>query len=1085
MKYRLGLDMGTDSIGWAVIELSNDKKPSGIVDMGVRIFDGGRDPKTYESLAVERRIARGMRRMRDRRISRKKAIMYSLIEEKLMPSDETARKSLKTLNPYTLRHDALDRKLSEYELGRALYHMGSRRGFRSNRIEEKNSESRKQASMISNLTASMVAVNARTIGEFLWMRICNGQEARFKGSYDCYPSREHYETEFEAIKSKQSQYHDIDWNKIHNAIFYQRPLKVQEKGRCRYFTDEYRAYAALPSSHRYRILLDINNLVYSTLDGNSFTLSYAEKDILALALDDCVTMSFGSVRKLLKLDSSTKFNIENEKRSALKGNETSAKMRKADYFGKIWDTIPIEIQDKIVETLIVSETDEEASAVLNGYGLSDTCKKNILEFVFPKNMTMLSSKFMRQCSEIMASQHIGYSEAVKSMGLDHSAKNNEKSDFLPYYGEILTGQVTGSHPEATDKDDQYRYGKISNPTVHIALGQLRRVVNSLIERYGHPAQIVVELSRDIADGPEKKSEIRYLQAKNQKENERIEKQIKEITGFPRVSSQDIKKYKLWEELGKDALDRRCPYCGEIISGSQLFSKAIEIEHILPYSRTLLDSMNNLTVAHVSCNDFKSNQTPYEAFSSSPGKYNWESIVQRSRNLPNGKGLKFLANAMKKYENESGFLNSQLNDGRYIAKATREYLGCVCNDIWCVNGRNTAHLRSQWGLNHLLNRDSGNNSKNRNDHRHHSIDALVISLTDRSLVKAMADMNVRTAGNMERFKVPAFPFELNDVEEIIRNMLVSHRQDHGHTGKMFKETATGMKMVTKTIRLKDVSESIYRENRIKDQETVSDMAALIKEGKSFTAAKNSLLKKLGNKTIEISEPVWTTTKRITDLTDKDITEDRIFNINVREFIRNRTNDVIKDDKDLKKRLQELSENLNGLKKVKYIPNSQAFTPIKSVNNKWYERDSVNFVTIWEIPRKDKEPTYQGQFISYQEAYEYASGKLKEYPKPHPAAKKVGTIYKNDVLYIQPKEEQKKGYYALVAGYSATQNKIDIRPLNAVNTIPSWFDSVSLDSVSNIAEWGKCSGSQNFKSINAIYTDNKVKTVKITPDGKIQC
>ena len=222
-----------------------------------------------------------------------------------------------------------------------------------------------------------------------------------------------------------------------------------------------------------------------------------------------------------------------------------------------------------------------------------------------------------------------------------------------------------------------------------------------------------------------------------------------------------------------------------------------------------------------------------------------------------------------------------------------------------------------------------------------------------------------------------------------------------------------------------------------------------------------------------------------MTDKDITEDRIFNINIREFIRNRTNDVIKNEKDLKKRLQELSENLNGLKKVKYIPNSQAFTPIKSVNNKWYERDSVNFVTIWEIPRKGKEPTYQGQFISYQEAYEYASGKLKEYPKPHPAAKKVGTIFKNDVLYIQPKEGQKKGYYALVAGYATTQNKIDIRPLNAVDSILTWLDSVSLDTVLDMAEWGKCSGSRNFKSINSLYSENMVRVVKITPDGRIQC
>lgn len=1083
MNYRLGLDMGTDSLGWAVIELSNDKNPVDVVDMGVRIFDGGRNPKTYESLAVERRIARGMRRMRDRRISRKKAILFSLIEQGLMPEDEKERKEMKNMDPYVLRHEALDRKLTDKELGRALFHLGTRRGFRSNRIEEKTSDSKKQAAKISNLSKSMEVVGARTIGEFLWMRIKNGQEARFRGSFDCYPSRQHYEDEFEAIKKAQAPYHDVDWDKIYDAIFFQRPLKAQEKGRCRYYPKEYRAYAALPSSQKYRILSDINNLRCEMLNGSSITLNNAEKDKLEKALDNCVTMNFNSVRKLIGLDSECKFNIEDEKRTALKGNETSAKLRKPENFGPLWDTLPLETQDEIVETLIVSETDEEATKVLDNYNLTAEQKASILSLVFPKNMTMLSSKFMRECVSVMESEHIGYSDAVRAMGLDHSAKEYGDYDRLPYYGEVLTGLVTGSHPEATDREEQYRFGKISNPTVHIALGQLRRLVNSLIDRYGKPSQVVVELSRDIADGPEKKQEVRSEQAKNQKDNERIKKEIIEITGFPNVTKTDIKKYKLWEELGKDPLDRRCPYCGEMISGKLLFSKAIEIEHILPYSRTLLDSMSNLTVAHVSCNDFKGNQSPYEAFSSSPDKYDWESIVKRSRNLPNGKGSKFLAGAMKKFESESGFLNSQLNDGRYIASATREYLTCICDDIWSVNGRNTAHLRSQWGLNHLLNKESGNNSKNRNDHRHHSIDALVIGLTDRKIIKAMADLNVNTA-QMERYVAPEFPCNLDTVENLLRTMIVSHRQDHGHTGRMFKETAAGLRMIPKSITLKEVTEQMYKDNRILNKEIEEGIKTQIKTGKSFLSARNFLLKELGNKSVIVEEPIWVTTANIVDLTDKDILEDRIFDPNIRAYIRAKTNDVLSNKSELKKRLQEISASLHGYRRIKYIPYSQSFTKINSVPNKGYERDAVNFVIVWAIPRKGKEPTYQGQFISYQEVSSYLSGKIKKYPKPHPAAKKVATIYKNDILFIKPKNGE-QGYYALVAGYAAQRNKLDIRPIFASGSIDEWKDSVAPRIVPDINEWIDCVGSRNFKSINALFSDNQVKTVKVTPDGRVIC
>lgn len=1084
MNYRLGLDMGTDSLGWAVIELSDNNTPADVVDMGVRIFDGGRNPKTYESLAVERRVARGMRRMRDRRINRKKAILYSLIEEGLLPKGEKERKALKTMDPYSLRHDALDRTLSPNELGRALFHLGSRRGFRSNRIEEKTSDSKKQAVKISNLTECMETAGARTIGEFLWMRIKNGQEARFRGSFDCYPSRQHYEDEFEAIKKAQAQYHNIDWDKIHDAIFFQRPLKLQEKGRCRYYPEEYRAYSALPSSHRFRILSEINNLEFEMLDGNSFTLNNAEKDKLAEALDNCVTMNFNSIRKLLGLDQEYKFNIEDEKRSALKGNETSSKMRKPDYFGSLWDTLTLEKQDEIVETLIVSETDEEAAKVLDGFNLTDKQRNNILSMALSKSMTMLSSKFMRQCSEVMAREHVNYPEAVKQMGLNHSSRTTGEFDNLPYYGEVLTQSVTGSHPEAVNRNEQYRFGKISNPTVHIAMGQLRRVVNSLIEEYGKPAQIVVELSRDIADGPEKKQEIRSQQAKNQKENERIEKEIKEITKYPHVTKSDIKKYKLWEELGKDPLDRRCPYCGEMISGKTLFSKEIEIEHILPYSRTLMDSMGNLTVAHVSCNDYKGNRSPYEAFSSSPDKYDWQSIVKRARLLPNGKGKKFNKGAMEKFESESGFLNSQLNDGRYIAKATREYLTCICNDIWTVNGRNTAHLRSQWGLNHLLNAESGNNSKNRNDHRHHSIDALVIGLTDRALVKAMADMNVNTR-NMERLIAPPFPFDLGTVEDLLRTMIISHRQDHGHTGRMFKETAAGMRMVPKTIPLKEIGESQYKDKRILDKDIVNCFDELIKDGKNYLSARNAIVKERGNIAVTVEEPVWVTTVNITDLTDKDIKEDRIFNPNIREYIRTKTNDVLNDKAELKKRLQDISASLNGMRKIKYIPFSQSFTKIASVPNKWYERDAVNFVTVWAIPKKGKEPAYQGQFVSYKEVYEHEKDKTREYPKPHPAAKKIATIYKNDILYVEPKKGDRKGYFALVAGYAAQANKMDIRPIFAATTIKEWFNSISYNIVPNISAWSNCSAPQNFKSINSLFSENNVKTVKVTPDGKIKC
>ena len=133
MKYRLGLDLGTNSLGWAAVNLDEENKPSGILDMGARIFPDGRNPKDKSSLATQRRVPRGSRRRRDRYLERRDDLMGTLIACGLMPAGEDERKQIERLDPYGLRARALDHAVSPHELGRALFHLNQRRGFKSNR----------------------------------------------------------------------------------------------------------------------------------------------------------------------------------------------------------------------------------------------------------------------------------------------------------------------------------------------------------------------------------------------------------------------------------------------------------------------------------------------------------------------------------------------------------------------------------------------------------------------------------------------------------------------------------------------------------------------------------------------------------------------------------------------------------------------------------------------------------------------------------------------------------------------------------------------------------------------------------------
>lgn len=98
MPLRLGLDIGTNSIGWWLYELA-EGRPVRVVDGGVRIFSDGRDAKTRASLAVDRRIARGMRRRRDRYLRRRAALTRRMAAAGLMPADPIQAKELQALDP--------------------------------------------------------------------------------------------------------------------------------------------------------------------------------------------------------------------------------------------------------------------------------------------------------------------------------------------------------------------------------------------------------------------------------------------------------------------------------------------------------------------------------------------------------------------------------------------------------------------------------------------------------------------------------------------------------------------------------------------------------------------------------------------------------------------------------------------------------------------------------------------------------------------------------------------------------------------------------------------------------------------------
>ncbi|MDR1257240.1 MAG: type II CRISPR RNA-guided endonuclease Cas9, partial [Spirochaetaceae bacterium] len=249
MEWRLGIDLGTNSMGWAALGLDKSSEVECLTGLGVRIFSDGRDRKSGEPLNAERRLARGVRKNIRRRKQRRRALFRLLREQGLFPTSAEEAGELKKIDPYALRVKALDYRLEPYELGRALFHLGVRRGFKSNRKDqgdealpdpydadqEKKETSRdipkmKQGEKCLALKKDMAASGLRTIGEFLFHQNAIDPKTnkvhgiRFSpGRFPWYPLRELYEHEFDAINEKQASYYpDIAWDEIRKAIFFQK-----------------------------------------------------------------------------------------------------------------------------------------------------------------------------------------------------------------------------------------------------------------------------------------------------------------------------------------------------------------------------------------------------------------------------------------------------------------------------------------------------------------------------------------------------------------------------------------------------------------------------------------------------------------------------------------------------------------------------------------------------------------------------------------------------------------------------------------------------------------------------------------------
>lgn len=812
----LGLDIGTNSVGWALLETDSKGKPRGIISIGARVFpagvqgdiESGRDV----SRAVDRRTARLRRRMLDRRTRRLAKLAKLLQSAGMLPEGDLStgesrhtfflsldkdlfpqvpRKQAPHTLLYGLRARALDGKLSLHELGRALYHLAQRRGFLSNRTvsagdeeETKKREEGKVKEAISKLGQEMRTAGTRTIGEYLSRLDPEKERIRQR-----WTSRQMYLDEFGAIWEAQRAHHPevllaAFRKSVHRAIFFQRPLKWDRStiGTCELEPGRPRAPLALLEAQRFRLLQKVNDLrlLPDEETGEIWASGRLDEDRrakLIKVLEEQGDLAFSKFPKLLALPKWVGYNFKKEYGEAkLIGNRTASKLHAV--FGDRWARMTTQERDLVVEDLrsIRSETALKTRAQRQ-WKLDEESAIAFSKIALEEGHCALSRQAIKKLLPLM------------ERGKPLATAQKE------LYGDRPTPQPLAALPSL----DKAPIPPIRNPAVLRTLSEVRKVVNGVIREYGKPACIRVELARDLKRGRKERQAIWKENQASRKKREQAAQKLLQECGITKPSRRDLEKWLLADECGW-----RCPYTGLTISGDSLFGPTpqFDVEHIIPFSRLLDDSFLNKTLCHMDENrHVKMNRTPWEAYGQD--RERWQEILQRVREFTGrARTLKLERFQLEGLDSLDEFTNNQLSDTRYISRQAVEYLALLYGTgaqgvdadhtrrVQVGRGSVTQYLRDEWGLNRILG-DGG--AKPRHDHRHHAVDALCIALTSPATVKMLSDAAARAVhegrhrfGRVE----PPWPGFYASANESIRKIVVSHRPAHKVSGPLHEETFYG-------------------------------------------------------------------------------------------------------------------------------------------------------------------------------------------------------------------------------------------------------------------------------------------------------
>lgn len=813
----LGLDIGIASVGWAVIKYDKDESLNNeIIKSGVRIFTQAEHPKDGASLAMPRRLARGARRTNKRKRQRMKGIKnlfikyLSLSKNDLYLSDDTDTtiysKKGRT-DVWELRDKALKEKLTASELARVLTHIAKRRGYKSNRKvdEEGNKEGKKVLSAIEK--NKELLKDYETIGQAIFQSTkATAVRRNKKDAYLHSVSREMLLEEVHIIFQKQKDFHSaFALNALKEAFiniaFHQRDFTsvTSMVGKCTFEKKEIRAAKRTYSAEEFVTLTKLINTKIVLEDGKERALSEEELQKIILLCKQSLEPSYVKIKETIGLEKTSSFkNIEDYETDKVTGEFLKKKPRKFESafigFHKL----------RLVITKALSKTHwhnlSQDTKLLDDIATIFTHHKSdvkITEALDTLTFSMLNEEESIKIKSALISKisfdqfiYLSHKALDKILPYMRQAKRyDEAVDLVGYKNEVGRKE---KFLRALNNEEQ---NELTNPVVKRAIAQTRKVINALIREYGQFDKVHVELTREIKRSHQDRKKIEDGQKKYQTFKEEVVKEF--IENFGREpKGAELLKYRLWKEQGG-----YCAYSGYkgtegYIQPEKLIAdvKYAEVDHILPYSRSLEDGLNNKVLCLAKENQEKKNQTPYE-YCHSIGRdwYVYEVYVKEMlKGLTKAKKMRLLK---KNFDENSAneFRERNINDTAYMAKFIKNFINENLEltskskkKVLSINGTLTNMLRHNWGV----------GTKSRDTHLHHAVDAILIAFATDSEVQRLSTLSAKIEGfnytkSEEKAKklrfVPPLENFRDEVQKSIDEIFVSNAPRRKITGSAHKET----------------------------------------------------------------------------------------------------------------------------------------------------------------------------------------------------------------------------------------------------------------------------------------------------------